>query len=87
MTLFNYGECDCCKNQKKDVSFTLYNILPANVCDKISDYNVYCNQCCITRDLEQFFVEENKDKGYTKFQLQLKILYEAPAEVSNMFLS
>ena len=63
------------KNQKKDVSFTLYNIVPANVCDKISDYNVYCNQCCITRGLEKFFVEENKDKGYTKFQLQLENLY------------
>ena len=71
MSLFNYSKCECCHSQKKDVSFTLYNILPANVCDKISEYNVYCNQCCITRDLE-FFVVEHKDEGYTKFQLQLK---------------
>ena len=40
MTSFNYVECDSRKNQKKDVSFTSYNILPANECDKISDYNV-----------------------------------------------
>ena len=70
--LFNYYKCECCKSERKDVSFTFYNALPANVCDVISEYNVYCNQCCITRDLEKFFVEENKDKGYTKFQLQLK---------------
>ena len=38
----------------------------------ISSYNVYCIKCCITRDLEHFFVEEHKDKGYTKFQLHLK---------------
>ena len=43
-----------------------YNVLPANVCDMISEYNVYCNQCCITRDFEKFFVEEHKNKGYTK---------------------
>ena len=55
-----------------DLSLTLHHILPANVCNKICEYNVYCNQCCITRDLEKFFVEEHKDKGYTKFQLQLK---------------
>ena len=55
-----------------DLSLTLHHILPANVCNKISEYNVYCNQCCITRDLEKLFLEEHKDKGYTKFQLQLK---------------
>ena len=70
--LFNYNKCECCHNHKNDVSFTLYNILPANVCNNIAEYNVYCNQCCITRDLEKFFVEEHKEKGYTKFQLQLK---------------
>ena len=26
----------------------------------------------VARDLEKFFVEEHKDMGYTKFQLQLK---------------
>ena len=72
MTLFNYSKCECCNNKKNDINFTLYNLLPANLCSKISEYNVYCNQCCITRDLEQFFVEEHKDMGYTKFQLQLK---------------
>ena len=84
---FNYYKCECCKSERKDVSFTFYNVLPANVCDVISEYNVYCNQCCITRDLEKFFVEENKDKGHTKFQLQLKFFYETPAEVSIIFLS
>lgn len=72
MSLFNYSKCECCKSEKNDLSFTLHNILPANVCDKVSEYNVYCNQCCITRDLETIFVEEHKEKGYTKFQLQLK---------------
>ena len=69
--LFNCNKCECCNN-KNDINFTLYNLLPANLCSKISEDDVYCNQCCITRDLEKFFVEEYKDKGYTKFQLQLK---------------
>jgi hypothetical protein len=64
--LFNYSKCECCKGKRKDVSFTFCNVLPANVCDMISEYNVYCNQCCITRDFEKFFVEEHKNKGYTK---------------------
>ena len=72
MTLFNYSKCECCNNKKNDINFTLYNLLPANLCNKISEYDVYCNQCCITRDLEKLFVEEYKDKGYTKFQLKLK---------------
>ena len=72
MTLFNYSKCKCCNNKNNDIILTLYYVLPANLCNKISEYNVYCNQCCITRDLEHFFVKEHKDKGYTKFQLQLK---------------
>ena len=72
MTLFNYSKCECCNNKKNDINFTLYNLLPANLCNKISEYDVYCNQCCITRDLEKLFVEEYKDKGYTKIQLKLK---------------
>ena len=72
MTLFNYRKCECCKSKRNDVIFELQNILPANVCNKISEYNVYCNQCCITRDLETFFVKEHMDKGFTKFQMQLK---------------
>ena len=71
MTLFNYSKCECCNNKNNDINFTLYNLLPANLCNKVSEYDVYCSQCCITRDLEKFFVEEHKDKGYTKFQLQL----------------
>jgi hypothetical protein len=61
--LFNYSKCECCKSKRKDVSFTFYNVLPANVCDMIGEYNVYCNQCCITRDLERFFIEEHTDNG------------------------
>ena len=72
MTLFNYSKCKCCNNINNDVNLTLYNLVPANLCNKIGEYNVSCNQCCITRDLEKLFVEEHKDKGYTKFQLQLK---------------
>ena len=72
MTLFKYSEGKCCKSKGKDVSFAFYNVLPANICNKISEYNLYCNQCCITRELEKFFLEEHKDKGYTQFQLQLK---------------
>ena len=54
MTLFNYSKCECCNNKKNDINFTLYNLLPANLCNKISEYDVYCSQCCITRDLEKF---------------------------------
>ena len=55
MTLFNYSKCECCNNKKNDINFTLYKLLPANLCSKISEYDVYCNQCCITRDLEKSF--------------------------------
>ena len=70
--LFNYNKCEFCKNTKNDVNITLCKLFPTNLCNKISEYNVYCNQCCTTRDLEKFFLEEHKVKGYTKFQLQLK---------------
>ena len=66
MVLFNYGGCKKCQSKMNDTKLVLSNILPANVCEKISSYNVYCNRCCITRDLEKFFVEEHKGKGYTK---------------------
>ena len=72
MTLFSYSKCECCNNKKNYINFTLYNLLPANLCNTLSEYDVYCNQCCITRDLEKFFVEEYKDMGYIKFQLKLK---------------
>ena len=62
--LFNYNKCECCKYKMTDLSLTLYYILPANISNTISEYNIYCNQCYITRDLEKFFVEEYKDKGY-----------------------
>ena len=62
-----------------DLSLTLHHLLPANVCIRISEYNVYCNQCCITRDLEKFVLEEHKDKGYTKFQFQLKLFMQHQA--------
>ena len=74
--LFNNAKCECCKTRRNDVNITLYKLLPVNLCNKTSEYDVYCNQCCIARDLEQFFVEEHKDKGYTKFQLQLKFFMQ-----------
>ena len=70
--LLNYNKCECCKNTKNDVSLTLHHLLPTSVCNKISEYIVYCNQCCIRRDREKLFLGEHKDKGYTKIQLQLK---------------
>ena len=62
MTLFNYSKCECCNNKRNDINLTLYNLLPANLCNNISEYDVYeydvyCNQCCITRDLEKLFVQ------------------------------
>ena len=57
-----------------DTKLALISFLPANVCSMISSYNLYCSKCCITRDLEHLFVEEHKDKGYTRFQLQLNFM-------------
>ena len=70
MTLLNYSKCECCKSKRNDIGFTLHNVLPANVCKKISEYNVYCNQCCTTRNRELIHVKDFKDKGYTTLQLQ-----------------
>ena len=53
--LFSYSKCEWCKTKRNDVNITLYKLLPANLCNKISEYDVYCNQCCITRDLEKCF--------------------------------
>ena len=83
--LFNYNKCECCKCKMNDVSLTLHHLLPANVCNKISEYNVYCNQCCITRDLGQVFLEEHKDKGYKKFQLTLKFFMQYQARYPRHF--
>ena len=82
---FNYPKCECCKTKGNDANITLYKLLPANLCNKISEYDVYCLQCCITRDLETFFVEEHKDKGYTKFQLQLKFFMQYQARFPTHF--
>ena len=83
MTLFNYSKCECCNNKKNETNLTLYNLLPANLCNRISEYNVYCNQCCITRDLEQFFVVKHKGNGYTT---TIQILYDISKTISCMFL-
>ena len=62
--LFNYNKCECCKNSMNDVNITLYKLLPANLCNKISEYNVYCNQ---TRDLEHFFLKNIRIRDIQNF--------------------
>ena len=67
MTLFDYSKCKCCNNKKNDTNLTLYNLLLANLCNKTSEYNVYCDQCCITRDLEHFLMKNIRIRDIQSF--------------------
>ena len=70
--LFNYESCPCNKKKSNDAELALSNILPANVCNTIGEYNITCcNKCCKLKAGEARFMEELQN-CFSKFQRQLK---------------
>ena len=70
--LFNYESCPCNKKKSNDAELALSNILPANVCNTIGEYNnTCCDKCCkLKAGLERFM--EEPEYCLSKFHLQLK---------------
>ena len=76
MKLFNYGECKCCKKMQNNNNVELSKLLPSNICDKITDHNIYCVKCCNVFEREQRLLRVKDIHDYDKFYLQLKVFVE-----------
>ena len=81
MSLFNYGECDMCKlhqNSKKNV---MMDILPVDICCKVSDFFSCCRCEWMKENEKHFFIYYmgNPD-DFTKLEKQLLFfrLYKKP---------
>ena len=74
MTLFNYDNCECCETTMYDINIQLNKILPANMCNTISGYNIYCEKCVKIYQGEQQLLKVKDLRVYPKFYLQLKLL-------------
>ena len=74
MTLFNYDNCECCKTTMYDFNIQLNELLPANICNKITGYNIYCEKCVKIYQGEQQLLKVKDLLVYPKFYLQLKLL-------------
>ena len=55
---------------KNDVE--LSKLLPSNICNKISNHNIYCDKCCNRFKREQALLRVKDLRDYDKFYLQLK---------------
>ena len=55
--IFHYGYCSRCNSMKNNVRLELCHILPQQVCELISDYNVYCYGCKSARNNEKRVIE------------------------------
>ena len=69
--LFNYDKCECCKKQRHNINVELSNLLPSNVCNKITESNINCDRCCLTYKREQSFLKVKDLHDYDIFYLQL----------------
>ena len=69
--LFHYGynsKCDCMKN---DVRVSLSHLLAPQLCEQISDYNVYCNGCSKVREKEASMIDKGKFLKMCIIEIQL----------------
>ena len=69
--LFHYGYCskgDCMKN---DVRVSLSHLLAPQLCEQISDYNVYCNGCSKVREKEASMIDKGKFLKMCNIEIQL----------------
>ena len=72
MTLFNYNKCECCKRQQNNINVELVKLLPSNICNEITKYNIYCHRCCeIFKKHEQFCKKYIFFNDVSKFYNQL----------------
>ena len=55
--IFHYGYCSNCNSMKNNVRRELCHILPPQVCEVISDYNVYCYGCRKAKNNEKWVIE------------------------------
>ena len=53
--LFTYKNCRCCKKEMTDIKVLLNNIFPAEICNEICDYNLYCSKCKDLYDKERTY--------------------------------
>lgn len=70
--LFNYSHCRCCKKEMNETKMTLHNILPVNVCNRICEYNVYCEYCNLLVENEHRFSKIKQEAGVSKIELQIR---------------
>ena len=57
--LFNYGYCNKCNYMKKnDTRIALFHLLPPQLCEDISEYNVYCYGCSKAKRNEKWVIEK-----------------------------
>ena len=70
--LFNYSHCKCCKKEINEMRMILHNILPVNVCNKICEYNVYCEYCILLVKNERKFSKIKQEAGVSKIELQIR---------------
>ena len=70
--LFSYSHCRCCKKDMNETKMILHNILPVNVCNRICEYNVYCEYCNLLVENERRFSKLKQKKGVSKIELQIR---------------
>ena len=78
--LFNYDKCECCKKQRNDINVELSNLLPSNICNKITENNINCKSCSLTHIREQDFMKVYDLHDYDKFYVQLKFFLKYSKE-------
>ena len=78
--LFNYNNCLSCKKKIDDVKITLHQLFPANICNKICEYNVHCKYCHLLVEDERKFSKHRQEENVSKIELQLRFfqLYNKP---------
>ena len=67
--LFDYGYCMKCDCIKNNVRVALCHLFTPDLCEKISDYNVYCYGCRKARDNKNEIVEKGMTLGWCKMEM------------------
>ena len=65
-----------CKKMQNNNNVELSKLLPSNICNKITDHNIYCGKCCNIFKKEQSLLRVKDLHEYDKFYLQLKFFLE-----------
>lgn len=53
----------------------LSKLIPSNICNKITDHNIYCDRCCKIFQIEQEVLRVKGLHDYDRFYLQLKFFW------------